>query len=285
MKEKKSKGLRKVLYMAIATVLVIAISVSATLAFLTDSTVERDNVFKGASNDIQGSIKEPSFNSSKKYYYSPGKETPKDPMVQNDSLDDEIYTGVKVTFFIKAADSGSYVQVPYDVFDDYVTVKYGGSNGFNTGTGATQWTDITGWTNHATKAGYDDNAKYFVYNSKLTKTDGTDAVQTEAINGTDTSKALFSSVKMSEYIHIPENVNNNKKVINALRGTDTATDKIYIDDAGAKLDSTHQYEQDFEQCDIKICIEGYGVKAESTTTLDNAKASLKDLFDGTTTAE
>ena len=258
--------------MAIATVLVIAVSVSATLAFLTDSTVERDNVFKGASNDIQGSIKEPSFNSTKKYYYSPGKETSKDPMVQNDSLDDAIYTGVKVTFWINASDTANaYVQVPYSVFDDYVTVKYGGSNGFNT----TDWTEVSAWRDPAA-AGYDANAKYFIYNSTLAKTDGTDAVANEASNGADTTKALFSSVKMSEYIHIPENVNSTKKVANTLDG---------ITGAGAKLNSAHQYDQDFEQCDFKIMITGFGVKADAYANAAAATAALEDLFDGTTSAE
>ena len=267
--------------MAIATVLVIAVSVSATLAFLTDSTVKRDNVFIGKSNEIKGSIKEPSFNSTKKYYYSPGKTTPKDPMVQNDSLDDAIYTGVKVTFWINASDTAdAYVQVPYSVFDDYVTVKYGSSDGFNT----TDWTEVSAWRN-PTAAGYDANAKYFIYNSTLAKTDGTDAVANEASNGADTTKALFSSVKMSEYIHIPENVNSTKKVINALRGNDTATNKIYIDDAGAKLNSTNQYDQDFEQCDFKIMITGFGVKADAYANAAAATAALEDLFDGTTSAE
>ncbi len=269
MKQTTSKGLRKVLYMAIAMVLVIAVSVSVTLAYLTDSTAERDNVFKGQSNEIQGSIREPSFNAESTHYYSPGGTTPKDPMVQNDSIDDAIFTGVKLTFFIKATDSGSYVQVPYDVFDDYVTVKYNTTAGFNT----TNWADKTNdW-----KVDSNDMAKYFAYNTALAKTDGTNATATYSGNGADTTAPLFTSVTMSPYIHIPETVDNSKKVANTSDG---------IAAAGANLNANDQYTQDFESCDFKIRVVGWGVKAAaagdafstaSTDDVNNIKTGLQGL--------
>ena len=250
MKEKKSKGLRKALLMAVATALVIAISVSATLAFLTDSTAQRDNVFMGASNGIRGSIKEPSFDANKTWYYSPGKETLKDPMVQNDSLDDPIYVGVAVSFEIKTQKTGSFVPVSYEVFKKYVTIKYGAGE-FNT----SDWQDVSGFT------GADANKKYFIYKSSLTKTDGVNAVAIEANNGNDTTKALFSSVKMSEFIHIPEVADSSKKVAATLKpAQNPVAGTIYIDDAANNLTRTNQYLQDFEICDFKISISGYGTK-------------------------
>lgn len=89
--------------MVIATALVIAISVSATLAYLTDTTKGRDNVFIGDTNDVKGHIYEPNFDSTTTYYYSPGQTTNKDPEVVNDSQDDAIFTAIKLTFWIRTS--------------------------------------------------------------------------------------------------------------------------------------------------------------------------------------
>lgn len=259
MKQNKSKGLRKMLLMAVATALVIAISVSATLAFLTDSTKERDNVFQGKTSNVQGQIIEPHFSSSSTYFYSPGTETQKDPMVQNDSSEDPIFTAIKLTFWIRvdSTDTSSgtdgFIQVPYSVFDDYVTVTYGGSKtaGFNadaylTGANSTHpWYETTG---------SDSSAKYFAYKTAIDKSDETDNA------GNDTTAAIFDYVTMSQYINIPETLAGDKTVQNTSDG---------ISDAAALLNATvadgqtvqNQYRQEFESCDIKIKIEGYGIAA------------------------
>ena len=127
------------------------------------------------------------------------------------------------------------------------------------------------------KVDSNDMAKYFAYNTALAKTDGTNATATYASNGADTTAPLFTSVTMSPYIHIPETVDNSKKVANTSDG---------IAAAGANLNANDQYTQDFESCDFKIRVVGWGVKAAaagdafstaSTDDVNNIKTGLQGL--------
>lgn len=266
MKEKKSKGLRKALLMAVAMVLVIAISVSATLAFLTDSTEQRDNVFTGKTSNISGEIIEPHFTPEHEYWYSPGTETRKDPMIQNDSEADKIFTAVKLTFYIRVEDSNNdndYVKVPWSTFDKYVdiysgtgTSKAAGFNADDSLSGSKPWVEFTG---------SDSYARYFAYKTPLDKHDSTEN------GGADTSAAIFDYVQISKYINIPETVS----------GTAVANNESDINTAGDWLNATvasgqtiqNQYRQEFNRCDVKIKIEGYGIDAGTATAITAGEVS------------
>ncbi len=263
MKQKKSKGLRKVFLMAVATALVIAISVSATLAYLTDSTDKRDNVFTGKTSNISGRIIEPNFNEENTYFYSPGKETTKDPEVENTSSTESIFTAIKLTFWIRVDTNGktgtantiSYVQVPYSVFKEYVTIKTGDvADTFNADE------EVNGsakkWYQFNTT---DENAKYFAYKT--------------AVAAHATTEPIFNSVKMSEFINIPEELTGSKTVLNSLNGANSITA------AAANLTEALQFNQEFKCCDFKIKIEGYGIDAGDATDI-NPTIVTNDLAPG-----
>jgi len=262
MKEKKSKGLRKVFLMAVATALVIAISVSATLAFLTDSTNQRDNVFRGATAEIQGQIIEPSFNDSNTYYYSPGHTTNKDPMVQNDSTGDPIYTGVKIKFTIQTEDGETPVTVPLETFAKYATLNNlnidFGTSALNTkygGASSNKWKFIK----------EDGNVLYLYYDRSIDITDG--ATGTASAPGRDTTEPIFKSVTMSPYINIPQNTSMTT-VANTSSGIADAADWLNASVASGQT-VQNQYRQEFAMCDLHIHIAGYAVPASAAAAVLN----------------
>lgn len=262
MKQKKSKGLRKVFLMAVATALVIAISVSATLAYLTDSTDKRDNVFTGKTSNISGRIIEPSFEEEKTYFYSPGKTTNKDPEVENTSSTENIFTAIKLTFYIRVdtdgktgtANTKEYIPVKYKTFKKYVTIAANGGGEFNADTtigSGKPWYQF----NKNDSDADDVYALYFAYESSVAPNTAT--------------ASIFDTVKMSEYINIPETltrtpVANNETAINSAGNLLNATV-----DTSTNADNTvqNQYTQEFKCCDFKIKIEGYGIDAGTATTI------------------
>ena len=286
MKQKKSKGFRKALLMTVATVLVIAISVSATLAFLTDSTKERDNVFRGATNDIHGQIIEPSFTSTNTYYYSPGRTTKKDPMVQNDSTDDAVFTAVKLEFYIQV-ESGNdsenhphtYKKVPFSDFSKYVTLNNLNIDFGNTTDNTTYGTSTSSdWKYNGTT----DNAMFIYYNKSIAKSNNTPPPENYTNPGNDTTYPIFKSVTMSPYINIPQTRTTNTSGVENLKVANTTQG---IHNATYLLNEDHQYEQEFQMCDIKIKISGYAVKADSAgytldPTEDDDAAIITALMDG-----
>ena len=249
MKEKKSKGLRKVFLMAIATALVVAISVRATLAFPTDSTIAKDNVFKGESNDVHGLIKEPNYtHDDDMHYFSPGGEYPKDPQVENTSIDDVIWTGVRLRFFIRTQKNGDFIQVGYTTFKEYCKTKYSSGDEFNAdkqnfdaiSDSSYKWLDVSEYA--TTQSGGSSDNKYFVYKRSLgNKT-----------SSNKTSEVLFEIVVFSPYINIPENP----------AGSGVANNQGDIEDAADNLTAANQYNQEFIICDCKIKIDGYAIKAD-----------------------
>ncbi len=268
MKEKKSKGLRKVFLMAVATALVIAISVSATLAFLTDSTQQRDNVFTGANAKLSGEIIEPRFEENDTYYFSPGKETPKDPMVHNTTTGTDamaMYTGVKIEFLIQTDEAVTpFVPVDYAVFKKYVALK-----GLNIDfTGSSNTTNAAEGTSTSNKWGYigeKDKALYLYYKKSIGADDGAEPSSSNSYApGTDTTEAIFTSVDMSEFIHIP------KTTPTVAGGNDAATvvgsNYTAIQGAANNLNVDRQYDQQFKVCNIQIKITGFGVEAASAGT-------------------
>lgn len=239
MKEKKNKGARKVLLMAISVVLVAAVSVSVTLAYLTSITAEKDNVFK-ASGSINGKVIEPNYDEEKAANYLPGVPVTKDPMIDNDSANDyEIYVGARLDFYIEL--NGIYQQVTYENFAKFVDIT-----GLPTSTSIAvaedgKWYDITPST------GNDAGSKYYFYNKVLVKNDGDVGAYKDA--GDDTTAALFQSV--------------------------TVKKELTLGSGGAAMTNTDVANGDLTKTyngfNYKIKITGYGTKNETDTTALSAK--------------
>lgn len=105
--------------------------------------------------------------------------------------------------------------------------------------------------------GSDANAKYYAYKTALGKVG----------LATTTTEPIFSSVTMNANINIP-------KTLAASGVTTVANDLTAITAAGGNLDTiAHGLTQQFECCEFKIKIEGYGIAAGTATELDGTIAS------------
>ena len=125
MKTKKNNRFGKVLLLMTSIVLVIAVSVIGTLAFLTAETDILTNSFQ-ASTGISGKVDEPSFPGGRtggNTTYTFGAPVKKDPLIQN-TCDNNMYVGLKLDFYLNAQnnDPDDYVQVPYSTFAKYVDI-------------------------------------------------------------------------------------------------------------------------------------------------------------------
>lgn len=243
MKEKKNKGARKVLLVAVSAALVVAVSVSATLAYLTATTAVKDNVFK-ASGNIAGKVIEPNYDQEKANNYLPGVPVPKNPMIDNDSANDyEIYVGARLDFYIDLANNGSYEQVTYDDFKKFVDIntlpssKYGSLIGSENGL----WYDITPST------GNTKGSKYYFYNKFLAKNDGD--VGSNKDKGDDTTPELFTTVTVKKELKL-------------------ASTGVAITQADVTAGDLTKTYNGFK---YKITITGYGTKKELDTTAQSAK--------------
>lgn len=243
MKEKKNKGARKVLLVAISAALVAVISVGSTLAYLTARSNTKTNTFT-ASGNITGEVIEPDAEFDKFDDWAPGEEIAKNPMIDNDTKDYEIWTGAKLSFQI---DIGSgYKDVPYSTFVKYVTIN---------GLAGSGWSEYTA----GVKA---DGNKYYYYNTALAA-DGGDSTEknygdstakggTTGAATTDNTTAIFTSVTPNPAITIREK----------------SASETYVTTINANGPQTGDIYQKFL---FKITVNGYGVKKESTVTLDDAK--------------
>ncbi len=251
MKEKKNKGLRKVLLVAISVALVAAVSVSATLAYLTARSNTKTNTFT-ASGNITGEVIEPNAEFDKFDDWVPGETIVKNPMVDNDTSEYAIWVGAKLSFQIDIGDG--YESVPYSTFAKYVVVNGLGGDG---------------WTAY-------DNAKndgnlYYYYNSALAA-DGGDTTEknygsSDAKGGTtgastdDSTKAIFDSVTPVSAITIREK-SDSESYVTTINPNGPQEGEIY------------------QKFLFKITVSGYGVKQETTVTLDDAKDVILEGLGG-----
>ena len=125
MKTKKNNRFGKVLLLMTSIVLVVAVSVIGTLAFLTAETDLLTNSFQ-ASTGISGKVDEPSFPGGRtggNTTYTFGAPVKKDPLIQNTGKNN-MYVGLKLDFYLNAQDNAAnnYVHVPYSTFAKYVDI-------------------------------------------------------------------------------------------------------------------------------------------------------------------
>lgn len=303
MKKTKKLTLSKTLLILTAIVLVAAISISVTLAYLTAETEVRNNVFTSAANISGETIEpygeeagEPGSNSNVNYTYQPGNTYDKDPLIHNKTLDSDVYVGARLDFYIAVTKDGNdnpvYRQVPYDLFTKYVTIN--GSNVVpqNTTT-AGKWEEIAVSTavntNDNTVSPHTDFSttlgtewsKYYVYNSVLARSvlgehvgtgtnpntyqiGETDNQSGSTSGNTSISAPIFTSVTPSGNITI-------SRTLPTAEGTSanagSYTTVLYADgpDPG-----------DVYQCfDFKIVVNGYGVAADSAASRNEVINHLK----------
>jgi len=89
---------KKVLTAVLVSVLVVAVAIGGTLAYLFAKTETKENVFTFADN-IRGKLDEPSWDPDEGKDLVPGKEVPKDPMITNTSVNGVTeYAAIKLTF-------------------------------------------------------------------------------------------------------------------------------------------------------------------------------------------
>lgn len=151
----KKNNLRKGILVASSLILAAAISVGATLAYLTAKTNTKTNVFT-AGGGITIVLDEPSYKTTTDDVRMPGDEFAKDPLVKNTTTDSPVYTVMSLEYLIDDK------QVDYDTFtkstnEKHVTIKTGDDDtGFNTGFNKA-WTKLTD---------SNDNLDYFIYGKK-----------------------------------------------------------------------------------------------------------------------
>lgn len=281
MKEKRMKGsTRKVLLMGVAAVLVAAISVGATLAYLTAQTGSVTNKFTG-SGGIRGNVLEPHYETDQTYTYTTGKPQSKDPLVVNMTEDAAIWTGARVSFFIDVDDG--YVQVTEDVFRQYVDIKYNGTDGYNTGnaltndeavgvypTGTDVWVKMNPTSENTTDAG---KSIYFMYDRVLTKADS-DPAYTDIIDGSadhtdvidvskykkgDSTLPIFTTVTVKNDVRIESGLTS---------GYTTSIDPI------STANGTGPSGKIFKKFNYKIIVNGYGEKAYAVDTNGNGTGDV-----------
>lgn len=253
MTDNKKKGLYRILFMAVSVALVVTISVSLTLAYLTAQTSIKTNVFTADSDDLTGNMYEPAFEAATKVNLQPGDIVNKDPMIQNETKAAKMYAGVKVNFVI----NGKFVS--YDVFRKYVAFYAGdsaptldNSNGY-TCTVNDRWTEVT----PSSTSGNNAMAKYYVYDTELAAYGTKNPTANHGDGEGDTTAPLFNHVIINPFVNIdPEN-----KTIAA-----TADANAYNI---AVRTSSNQFDVAFEKLDFKIILNGYGVDSSKYTNSSN----------------
>lgn len=254
MKSTNNKSIRKFLLMSVAVVLVAAISVGATLAYLTAETDEKINSFT-ALNDIDGKVVE-NFDNSFIHKFVPNKPISKDPMIDNNSENEaEIYVAAKLNFYIWCSDStetDKYEQVNYATFSKFVDITT-----LPTDAATTAATTNAGETEDWLYIKEDGKSRYYLYNALLKKDDG-DTAEGKVKAGDDTSAPIFSYVTVKKGVNTdPDNGEDFKKAA-----------------LSANLDTTKIY----KKFAFQISVTGYGVNKDEAATPSAALTKLKGIM-------
>ena len=262
MKEKKNYKVRKVLLVAVSCVLVSAISVSATLAYLTAKTAPKTNKFTATEN-LKGEVVEnfpngtPVGSVDGKFNYAsrPNETVVKQPKIDNDSPHEkEMFVAAKVQFKIKSAadaDSAqSFKEVTQAHFEQFVTVAWN----IATGDAPVNEDDAGKWYK-ITSSDPDDKASYFVYSTHLDP-DDQDGTGLE-MSGVDTTSQIFNSVTVKKEVNLD------------------ATNGIKLLDSHVTAGTLTNTYNGFE---YQIIISGFGVDNEENETLSDGTNALKTLM-------
>lgn len=255
MKNKKNIKLRKTLLMMTAMVLVAAVSVGATLAYLTAQTGPVKNEFRSSST-ISGKVIEPAFVASNALKYKPNNDVPKDPRIDNDTSGKKIYAGMKLEFFIYEGElassdpaSSTRTAVSYDKFKAFVDLKNLPSLTSSLASSLTSDGDGA-W--HYVNTDSDGNL-YFLYDKQLDPNDLDTGAGANA--GGDTSNPIFTHVTVKKEV--------------SLKSTEDGGVTITSGDVNAG--TLNKSYNDFR---FEIKITGYGVTVDECSTITAARTKL-----------
>lgn len=165
---------KKVWMIALSAVLVLALAIGGTLAYLATITDKKTNKFTLANPDGLAAIIDEEFNHddtgpAKKA--KPGMDITKKVWMQNTSTGPVAYpewVGLKVTF-VKAGTTTPLNATEMGQLLNIMEIRYNGAAGWNEGSGATQWTRKT--TTSATSS-----QQVFYYNTILNNGDKTEPI-------------------------------------------------------------------------------------------------------------
>ena len=253
MKKKNQKAL-KVFLVGVSVVLVTAISVGLTLAYLTTQTDPIKNDFT-AKGDIAGRIAEPNWTAANALKIAPGKTLDKNPIVDNETGDTYIWVGVRVEFVLDV--DGTPKTVPYSTFSKYVEL---------TGLTGTDWVEYTAADDGLVNATY----KYYFYTKVLDK--DKDDTGDAKVENADSTTELFTKVTPKKEIVIDPDAATGTYVVNTSIPASPDFSELI-----------------FKKFDFQINIKGYGVKAYKTSSTEDgavtqasAKAEILDKLGGKT---
>lgn len=261
MKTRKNKKGGNVLFIMICAILVAAIGVSGTLAYLTARSVEVDNTFKAKSEGISGEWVEPMFDSTSIKTLSPGITVAKDPSIVNTTPTDDgqVYVGARMSFWIEVDDNG-FFAVDLTTFQKFVTI-----NNINTAS----WSNVsTQITQDVTSDGSSGKAQWYFYDTALAQYDGTkpsNSSGTRIGDGSDNTSPLFTSVTLNPNIRIEEGDD-----ITYVAKTDIINDDI-----------TPSSSLIFEKFNFQIKLDGCGVNVSDVEDAEAAKTVIMEGMGGT----
>ena len=276
MKNKKNKTMRKAMLMVIASVLVAAVSIGATLAYLTAVTEEKDNIFY-ASGGIDPKWVEPNFDSEVALVYKPGDDVDKDPIVHNNTDDLGIYVGAKVDFYI-AFDGNTYTRVPYELFEEYVTIDWNTTGYDTTNCPGAKWTEVTDDVTEIadTKTAKNtsdlvksDNStkykwsKYYLYDLEIGKKKSNDSAIDDDTYESGFSEAVYTASNTDASAPLFTKVTPDAKIMISTDSDSTTATKLKK--SGPVVTDI------YKNFDFKIIINGWGVSSANTT-----KAAAQD---------
>lgn len=270
MKTKKNNRFGKVLLLMTSIVLVIAVSVIGTLAFLTAETDILTNSFQ-ASTGISGKVDEPSFPGGRTggdTTYTFGAPVKKDPLIQNTGKNN-MYVGLKLDFYLNAQnnDPDDYVKVPYSTFAQYVDIisdaKKNTTDVFNTN----YWREETAST--AT------DSKIFSY-----RPTGTNAFTVVYGNTSYTSASCDLPANPTNYLPAANN-DNTYPIFNKVQIKDEVNKGVLPSGGSYNKPTTAAAFADgpsgvYQVLNFKIVITGQGVQADGSniSTNDSDSSSI-----------
>ena len=255
---KDNKKFTKLLLASLSVVLVIGISVSATLAYLTATTQVKENNFHSAS-DVTGQVLEPSYTTD--VNYQPGDIIHKDPLIDNDTEQFPIFVGAKLSFSINVTGT-TYTPVSYETFKKYAVMRTDSNKTF-TEVLNSNWTKLN--------AASDGNLYVYYNNSIAADTSaGESDPNAKGHGGSAGTDATDATASIFNYVYINPNI----RIQGAPESGDTWTVRTTVNPDGPSADDV------YEKFNIKIFIDGYGVMNAAgaanitTAAIDEIKTNL-----------